>query len=479
MTEHELSLINKSINEMNPEDVARIMTEVSHVKRFLDIISLIPGSRDEYIADKQGFIKDHELRLTAQDIDFLYFPEAPKEKLAIISDPKRLSEMPESFFRYRQFFANKIAYRDEMIKKLCEPSNDKMKKWRQRQIRRCDGVLGGLNGSFVHTVVTYELASGCSVGCSFCGLDAGPLRKIFRYTPENKELFRDVIRRCHKVLGDAAGHGMMYFATEPLDNPDYEQFENDFYEEFHNIPQITTAVFDRDIERTRRLINGIANGRGFVHRFTLRSLEMAKTALEKYSPEELLMVELLPQFPEAPAFVPYVKVGREIREEQSDAPSETDQGTICCVDGFCINFPEKRFRLISPERVCERYPKGIYESGWIDFESGEDLEKKLERFIDDHLEQDIPNDKKLSLYDYLYIGEHKGRRCIISRYGEAIPLKETYMEEIAKLLETGLYDRRQIASQVAGKNLTTAENAFWYLNRLWDGGCIKERIFDE
>ncbi|MCR4739383.1 MAG: radical SAM family RiPP maturation amino acid epimerase [Lachnospiraceae bacterium] len=477
MTEHELSLTGKSINEMSAEDAERITDEVAYAKRMLDILSLIPGSLEEYLSDRQGFLDRHGIRLCREDIDFLCCPKDPDEKLAIISDNNRISEMPESFFRYRQFIGNKIAIRDLMTKKLCDPDNINMKKWRARQIRRCDGVLGGLNESFVHTVVTYELAEGCSVGCKFCGLSAGPLKKVFFHTPENSRLFKDVLKSCHKILGDAAGYGMMYFATEPLDNPDYEKFEDDFYEEFHTVPQITTAAADRDIERTRYFITEISKGRGFIHRFTIRSLEMAEKILESFTPRELVMVELLPQFPEAPAFVPYVKAGRET-EESGIQKADGDPGTICCVDGFCISFPDKRFKLISPARADERFPKGIYESEWVEFENGADFEEKLLRYITDELELDIPDGKVLKMYDHFTLGEHNGKKCIISRFGEAIPLKEPYMVRIAELVKEGVHDRREIVDISVYEKLARPENAYWYLNRLWDAGCIAEKIFE-
>lgn len=477
MTEHELSLIDKRLSEMTAEDAERVRTVLCHAKRVVDIISLIPGSCDEYLSDKKGFIEKYNIRLTEEDIDFLIAPADPEEKLAIISDPRRLSEMPESFFRLRQFTANKLLFRNRMIDELCVPANEKMKKWRARQIKRCNGVLGGVNESFVHTIATYELTSGCSVGCSFCGLDAGSLRKIFRYTPENRELFRGVLKVCHRVLGAAAGRGMMYFATEPLDNPDYEQFESDFYAEFNNVPQITTAVPDRDIERTRHFIHGIMDGRGFIHRFTIRSEEMARKVLDCFSPEELLMVELLPQFPEAPAFVPYVKAGREAKERHAPI-ADNEPGTICCVTGFCINFPDKRFKLICPERGSKQFPKGIYESGWIDFSNPDDFETKLLEYIDNELELDIPKDKPLSLYNYMSIGEYKGKSAIVSRYGAVLPISQPYMTRIVQLLQEGQMTRRQIVDRITEEGLAAPENAFWYLNRLWDNGCIVEKMFE-
>lgn len=476
MNKHEISLIDKNLNEMSKEDSERIMDRLSYAKRIVDITSILPGAMDEYIADKEGMLKKYGIELSVEDVDFLICPKDPQEKIRIITDKERLSEMPESFFRYRQFFGNKLAFRDKMRNELCVPSNERLKKWRYRQQRRCDGELGGLNEAFVHTVVSYELAKGCSVGCSFCGLDAGPLRKIFRYDEENKKLFRDVLSSCHRVIGDAAGYGMLYLATEPLDNPDYELFENDFYSEFHTVPQITTAIYDRDIERIRYFLNELSEGKGFIHRFTLRTLDMAKKVFDSFSARELLMVELLPQFPESPSFVPYVKAGREAEENHSPMKDQ-DPGTICCVNGFCINFPMKQFRLISPVRASKKFPKGIYESEWISFTDGRDFEEKLIKYIDETLEIDIPKNKPLKLYDYMSVGTYKDFPAIVSRFGEIFPLKEEYMVRTVKLLMEGTHDRAEIAKTIAGEGLTAPENVYWCLNRLWENGCITEDIF--
>ena len=56
-------------------------------------------------------------------------------------------------------------------------------------------------------------------------------------------------------------------------------------------------------------------------------------------------------------------------------------------------------------------------------------------------------------------------------------MSEEYMRAVATYLAEGQYTRRQIVDMITAKGLTSAENAFWYLNRLWDGGCIIEKMF--
>ena len=135
MTEHELSLIDKRLSEMTAEDAERVRTVLCHAKRVVDIISLIPGSCDEYLSDKKGFIEKYNIRLTEEDIDFLIAPADPEEKLAIISDPRRLSEMPESFFRLRQFTANKLLFRNRMIDETMSTSIRSLGKSKKKSLR--------------------------------------------------------------------------------------------------------------------------------------------------------------------------------------------------------------------------------------------------------------------------------------------------------------------------------------------------------
>ena len=482
MNDYELSLIKKNPKELGEEETKRIYTLVAMCKKLLDVLSIIPNAPEEFKTSPKEFLKKWYIELSVEDAKFLALPDDPKEKIRIISNPKYISEMPESFFRYRQYIMNKIAYRDRMINTLCVPDNEKLAIWRERQINRCYNELGGVNKAFVHAMVTYELADGCSVGCEFCGLNAGRLKQIFRYTPENAELFKGVLSVCREVFGNAAGYGMMYFATEPLDNPDYELFEDDFYAQFKQRPQITTAVCDRDIERTRAILRRIMDGSGFSHRFTIRSEEMARKVLDTLSASELLFVELLPQYPEAPAFVPYVKVGKlkddSYNEKATGDAIKTndDSGTIVCIDGFAINFCRKTITVFTPCHESERHPKGIAEKEAVTFDSIEDFKSKLNMLIDKYFVNKLP-EGTLQLYDFLYKDSSDNGEFLKSLSGVALKLDNGYMSFVVDLLSAGSYTKEEIAKRTVEKCNVTFEKVYWLLNNLWKKGFIKDRVF--
>lgn len=102
--------------------------------------------------------------------------------------------------------------------------------------------------------VAFELSKGCSVQCPFCGLAASRLAGIARYE-ENRLLWHGILAAVLEIIGPAAGMGPCYFATEPLDNPDYERFMAGYREIFGTVPQTTTAAALREPERFRVLLS--------------------------------------------------------------------------------------------------------------------------------------------------------------------------------------------------------------------------------
>ena len=64
-------------------------------------------------------------------------------------------------------------------------------------------------------------------------------------------MWHDILSFAKEAIGPAAGWGTCYYATEPLDNPDYEKFADAFYDVFGVVPQLTTAAAMRKPERTK------------------------------------------------------------------------------------------------------------------------------------------------------------------------------------------------------------------------------------
>ena len=504
MNEQQIKLVKLPNSAMTQEQLMDSNRIVAHMKRGIEVTCLIPGTIDELRTDSKSFISKYNIHIDdPYALELAALPENKARRVEIETGlalknksgeelDEFLRSIPIEYFRYYQFMMNKLYLRNVLKDKGYVPGNEKIRQWRERQINRCLGSLGGVNEAFVHAVATFELADGCSVGCDFCGLGAGKLKKLFRCTPENSKLFKDVIKVCHEVIGGAGGGGMLYFATEPLDNPDYKQFEDDYYEEYGLLPQITTAVADRDIERTREFVSELYTRKGgFIHRFSIRSLEMAERIFNAFTPEELLLVELLPQFPEAPAFVKYTVVGNEAKKTEvnslsaSDTESNdviSDPGTICCIDGFRINFARKELSIFTPCHMTDENPNGIAIAATVSFEDGEDFKNKLNLLIDEYMVIDVPRDEKLKIYDYFKLKYDERRGNILQSIygGETLLLdkfKEDYMVDVIKSLMEGCYTKSELAAKIYSEHGVPTEHVFYFINQLWKKGFIVDTKF--
>ena len=239
-----------------------------------------------------------------------------------------------------------------------------MRAWRERQVHRCAGELGlERSESIVHAPFCVELSRGCSVGCWFCGLSAGRLEDHLPYTPENAEAWRGMLAVLREEIGPGAKWGFCYWATDPLDNPDYERFLEDFQARMGVIPQTTTALALRDPGRTRRILLQARAGTPVVSRFSVLSPGLLKKIHETFTPEELLEVELVVQGEGSrlgKAFAGRARTGPRERAVREGLPVDREEhaGTIACVSGFLIQPLQGRVQLISPCRSGERWPEG-------------------------------------------------------------------------------------------------------------------------
>lgn len=495
MDEYAKKLVHTNNKDMSNEELKRITRLVAYTKRFAELISLLPEAEDEFRNNPGIFLEKYGLsELNKDELAMCFLPENEYrlKEIAKLPIDEQLDIIPEGYFRYRQFLNNKILSMNYLTTKGMVPANEKMRKWRNRMLNRCYGDIGGLNKSFVHAPICYEMAVGCSVNCEFCALNAEKLQEIFRHTEENAKLFKEIIKIAHEVLGDAAGRGVMYFATDPLDNPDYEQFEDDYYNEFHMVPQITTAAPARNIERMKKLIKSLEKRGGAIHRFTILSVDIARQIFEEFKPEELLLVELLPQFKEAPAFAGYATAGRsgDLNEStkvtyeaaSKSAPERYDAGTIVCIDGFCVNLPQKKITLFTPCKADKNYPKGISELPPVYFENAEDFREKLLWMIDEYMIQAVPKDECLKLYDYFELLDTKEYGVILfsQNGGEIVKLNKLPKKSVFKtveMLQEGIYNIYDIVTAVTDETEEKSENVFWLINQLWNNGTIVDKFF--
>lgn len=437
--------------------------DIAQIKRFIEILALVPGANEEYREQPEAFLQKYHIPFTPKDLAYqLSNPGDFRSAKAI--------HRGTGIEKYIAFTTNKLNWRDS-LRESSTPENEIMKKWRSRQIIRCEGAFGFQNHSYIHTVLTIELSSGCSVGCDFCGLNAGKLRKIYRATPENMQEWREILTISKDIIGDAAGYGTCYYATEPMDNPDYEKFVAVYKEIFGRLPQITTAAALRDKERTRKLIHEMTAEGDTIYRFSVQSLEQLQEIRDTFTPEELILVELLPQYKEAPS-ANFVKAGRNAGEEDYE-------GTIACLTGFVVNMAEHTIRLSTPVHASKLHPTGEAVICREIFSDAEDFREKMKMMIQKHMKLLIGPREKIRLYPYFDCDITKKRVKIESKAHYVIkyekPEEILCLKELLPLLEKGTMTRSEIVSCLQENKKKWGcepEYLFFLLNYFWKQGLL-------
>ena len=271
--------------------------------------------------------------------------------------------------------------------------------WRARQINRCQFELGPSGNGIVHPPIAFELSSGCSVGCWFCGISAKKFGGHFSLSEGGQQEWREIVRAASNVLGRGLGNGFLYWATDPLDNPDYVGFLEEFERIAGCVPQTTTAIPLRNVELTRAVLRMWDRTHGIVNRFSVLSTNVLKRIHETFTPEELLGVELVLQNKKSQGITKF-RAGRAGAErsaaiegaEVADTKRSSEdlaEGTIACVSGFLVNIVERTVRLVSPTSPSKQWPDGfiVFDSGR--YQTSSEFEHLLRAIIERSMKQTL------------------------------------------------------------------------------------------
>ena len=320
--------------------------------------------------------------------------------------------------------------------------------------------------------VIFELSEGCSVGCSFCGLGAEKLSKVFFHTDENAALWKEVLSATRELVGQAAGTGVCYFATEPFDNPDYELFVEDFKRVFGHTPQTTTAVADRDTERFRNFIRSISEEDMYnaAVRISVRTKEQFYDIMRLFSPEELSDIEIIPNNPES--VNRYAASGRA-RDEKNAVYS------ISCLAGLRVNMAAKKVTYEEPELSCDEFPTGERIYGSMPFTDAGSFRRAVSELSERFLRAGIKNEDVIVLPDGVHV-EINGNEAAF--FGDGAVLRVTgnrFFTEGVKLLSD-----KGISLAETGKKLYNSDyvmNMFREkLERIFEAGylrCLPKELF--
>lgn len=444
--------VPEQVNILGPDATqvsAQYLREVAHTKRFLERWTMDPSFRDRYIEDPAAAVASIGLSLTQEQIDPMIIPELATEITRRLEAGEQ-DACPESVKRYRAFINEKKRHR-AVTRRAGAPADPRLAAWRARQIERCRGELGPVRAdAIVHAPVVFELSKGCTVGCWFCGVAAPDFDHNWAYTEQNAQLWTGVLEAVQDVVGEPARQGFLYWATDPLDNPDYEHYLTEFHRVFGRCPQTTTAIGHKDVERTRRLLALGESLGSFVDRFSIISLKFLDIVHEAFTPEEMLRVECVAQNREASDKHLKSNSGRARQfangKRAAELAGEETSSTIACVSGFLFNMVERSVKLITPCNSSDRWPLGYWIVDEGTFEDAAELRALLEKMIANNCRRYLGVDDPVRLRSDVRVSV-QGDRVVAASLGLETtlgPLPD--VDEVAGWLREGTLTVGEIAT---------------------------------
>lgn len=464
-----------------------ILQENAIYKRFNERWVADPDFRKALNEDKASTLESYGINCNPADVRSLFEAD--------------VSQPSPAMRAMWQIVVTKTNWINEFYRKQGLPSDLRIYSWRERQIARQLLELGPFHSkSNLHASLSIELTKGCSVGCWFCALSPERLNGIFEYSPANQVLWGDVLQVLHQYLGTGAQTGFLYWATDPLDNPDYEQFCLDFYQIIGVFPPTTTAQALKNPARTRALLK-MSQERGcWLNRFSILSIPMLNQVHAEFSAEELAQVECLAlnresafAFGNAGKFRERAHKEPQLLEKQrknllwapwytgDPAYANTEEyplASIGCVTGFLLNMCDRSVQLISPAAASDRWPLGYYIHAQGTFNDGAELGSLLNRIIDEQMSPFLRPSDRLCFHDWLQFEELATGFRLNGRFHQSVTFqgqeRHRQWREIGDLVRSGGKTVAEICQIVCAKCNVNPEVVQSMLNELLRAGVLNE-----
>jgi radical SAM family RiPP maturation amino acid epimerase len=474
------------------------------IKRIVEICSSGLYSEEELLRDSAAIWERHRAVCRL---------EAVREALLFLAGSRFEGPAP-LLAPYLRDVEEKLAWRDKIIEEAA-PDPLCFRKWRDRQKTRCSLELGEAQGKVItHVPGAFELSSGCSVNCRFCALNAPLLTEIYRATPEHLDLWRRIQIAMKEVLGASARWSTVYWATEPLDNPDHEIFCEEFYGIHGQYPQTTTAVPLRDVGRVKALLTDSSSKGCRVNRFSVRSGEQLRAIHANFSAEELRDTELILLYPGTPTVMirsgrlfdlrrtdpemakredekiaaaarrGYIGSGNE-PEEISVNASYLDEGcgrnrvnipnTTTCVSGFLVRLIPQTVELISPCAADETWPLGYMVYDRRSFADARDFKKTLNEMIRGNMPERVTPEDAVTLSgraNFTPLGDGFALSTAFGRVAYRHQSRGSFLARLGEILREGNAQAGEIALECAYAFGQSELTTMSILNDLFSKGLL-------
>jgi radical SAM family RiPP maturation amino acid epimerase len=393
-------------------------------------------------------------------------------------------ETPKVVKEYRQFIAAKklhaMSIRDVHVK------HKGWETWRQRMVLATLWREGPVKYQrLVHAPFTIELTEGCTVGCWFCGVDAEKFQKPVELNNGTKDLYTSILHAFDQLAGnESAQTGFLYWATDPLDHPEYEWFLNEFHENLGFWPQTTTAQGMQHADRLRKMFKTIKNKNAFVQRFSMIRKKDLKEIRNYFTPEELFLCEQIPQYDNE--LSPKATSGRtrDIVLKKQAAGKKVgfhynleDTSSIACISGFLINLVNKSIKLITPCNATDKWPLGYRILGEAIFNEKESAYETIKKLLDENIENTFKLESKVKLIRGVNLACIENTKLRFERFGYETSIENIKEPEAySKLIQDGNYTMSEICEKLAELKINTVDSMIT-LYKIRDLGVLDEGEF--
>lgn len=461
----------------HPEQASEeYLRELGNTKRFAELLQLYPPFGEAIQENPRAAITEFGLRVDLEELRLLWDNDALQTVRKDHESGRPLPDIPLPLRRFSAFQKEKIEFAREWMS-TSHPVDLTMAAWRKRQLARTNSELGPAKGqSLVHVPVAIELCVGCSVGCWFCSVAAERLSEKADYA-EIKHLWQESLLAIHDVIGDAARWGFCYWATDPLDNPDYEKFCCDFADVFGRFPQTTTAIAWKDMQRTRTLLKLSIEKRCELNRFSILTVGILRSIYAEFRPEELLQVELLPLNKEAGMPKAFSGRARERKPPSGHSTQEADvASTTSCVSGFLLNMVDRSIRLVTPCNASDRWPLGHWVIDQDVFSDADDLRRQMTRMIAEHMPTHVKPEREVRFRGDLTWGVDGDDSTpnINSRFIHHDITNMPDLSDVAWEVSHRPGSAEEIAVRLELEKNIPLENSMYLMNHLFGRGLLEE-----
>lgn len=339
--------------------------------------------------------------------------------------------------------------------------------WRARNIERVAFELGVQARSIIHAPIAFELSDGCSVGCWFCGISASKFKGHFIGSENGLQEWRNILQNVKSILGEGMKTGFCYWATDPLDNPDYIQLIRIYKDIVGVIPQTTTAIPLKHIDVTEELLDMWEHSKDFPIRFSILNDKILQKVFDCFTPDELIGVEMVQQN-NGSLIEAKSKSGKVFYSNSSKSVNLKNNSTIACVTGFIINIVTKTIKLVSPTISSIDNPNGYIIFEEVVYKDSSDFLEKLQSLIDNNMPSKIDVNKQVKFTEQATICKENNITYLKSPNVKInFTDSEEIINEISNLESTPL----EIIINLVQKNVNPIKSVF-IINKLWEMGLI-------